>query len=145
MYNTSKKGGTRNSFSSGVAPFTQPGLEYKTILRLLWLGAAGLVTILSLLPASSPPLRALKGNDKLEHIAAYAVLTFLPSLHETPRILVRFALGVVALGVGLEFGQLLSEGRQFEVEDMIADSYGAIAGIVMGLPSRCWIQSSVRK
>jgi VanZ family protein len=145
MYNTSRKRGTRNSLSLVVAPFRQFGLEYKAILRLLWLGAASLVTMLSLLPASSPPLRALKGNDKLEHIAAYAVLTFLPSLHETPRTLVRVALGVVALGVGLEFGQLLSEGRQFDVEDMVADSYGALAGIIIGLPSRCWIQPSVRK
>ena len=96
---------------------------------MLWLGAVGLVTMFSLLPASSPSLRALKGNDKIEHFAAYAVLTFLPSLHETPKILVRLALGVVALGVGLEFGQLLSEGRQFDVEDMVVDSYGALAGL----------------
>ena len=142
MDNISKRD---NTLALGAVRSRQPGLEYKTILRVLWLGAVGLVTMFSLLPASSPSLRALKGNDKIEHFAAYAVLTFLPSLHETPKILVRLALGVVALGVGLEFGQLLSEGRQFDVEDMVVDSYGALAGIIMGLPSRCWIQPPVRK
>jgi VanZ family protein len=119
----------------------EPGLEYKNILRLLWLGAAGLVAMFSLLPASSPPLKAMiHGDDKLEHFAAYAVLTFLPSLHERPKILICIALAVMAMGIGLEFGQLLSEGRRFEVEDMVADSYGLLAGIIVGLPSRFWFQ-----
>jgi VanZ family protein len=118
----------------------KPGLEYKTVLRLLWLSATGLVIAFSLLPASSPPLQAMiHGNDKLKHFAAYAVLTFLPSLHERPKVIIWIAVAVMAMGVGLEFGQLLAEGRQFEVEDMVADSYGAVAGIIVGLPSRSWI------
>jgi len=97
--------------------------------------------VFSLLPASSPTLQAMiYGDDKLEHFAAYAVLAFLPSLHERPKLLVWVVAAVVVMGVGLEFGQLLSDGRRFEVEDMIADSYGVLAGIIVALPSRSWIQ-----
>ena len=103
----------------------------------------GLVIVFSLLPGSSPPLRAMFHiNDKLEHIAAYAALTFLPSLHEKPRALVRIGLAMMAMGVALEFGQLLSEGREFEVADMLADGLGLLAGMVIGLASRFWIHHS---
>jgi VanZ family protein len=76
---------------------------------------------------------ALQVNDKVQHVLAYVSLAFLPALHEPRRRLVSIALGLVALGILLEFGQLLSPGRSFEIGDMAADAAGVVAGISFGL------------
>jgi VanZ family protein len=118
--------------------------QYRLILRLLWLAAVGVVILFSLLPSSSAALQAvdaLQINDKIEHLCAYAGLAFLPVLHERWRTFVWIALALMAMGIGLEFGQLLSEGRQFEVADMVADGCGLLAGFVGGLLPRLWIRS----
>ena len=117
--------------------------EYRAILRLLWLIAVGVVVLFSLLPSSSPALQAvdaLQVNDKVEHLCAYAGLAFLPVLHERWRTFLLIALALIGMGIGLEFGQLLSDGRQFEVADMVADGYGVLAGLLAGLPPRVWIR-----
>jgi len=121
--------------------------EYRAILRLLWLIAVGVVVLFSLLPSSSPALQAvdaLQVNDKVEHLCAYAGLAFLPVLHERWRTFLLIALALIGMGIGLEFGQLLSDGRQFEVADMVADGYGVLAGLLAGLPPRVWIRRRSR-
>ena len=95
-----------------------------------------LVIIGSLLPAASAPMQAvaaLQVNDKVQHVLAYVSLAFLPALHEQRRRLAYIALGLVALGVLLEFGQLFSPGRSFEIGDMAADAAGVVAGTALGL------------
>jgi VanZ family protein len=81
-------------------------------------------------------IAALHINDKVLHVTAYVLLAFLPSLHERQRRLAFIALGLVALGVLLEFGQLLSPGRSFEIADMAADAAGVVAGASVGLWAR---------
>jgi len=78
-------------------------------------------------------IAALHINDKVEHVVAYLSLAFLPALHERRRRLAYIAPGLVALGVLLEFGQLWSPGRTFEIGDMLADAAGVIAGMSIGL------------
>ena len=59
------------------------------LLRWLWAAAFLAVIAGSLLPADSLPIRALSHfgvGDKLQHFAAYAVLAFLPALHERWRV-----------------------------------------------------------
>lgn len=75
-------------------------------------------------------------GDKIQHFAAYAALGFLPALHERQRMLAFVALGLVALGVLLEFGQTLSAGRFFEIGDMAANAVGVCFGVAFGLPLR---------
>jgi VanZ family protein len=90
----------------------------------------------SLLPGESAPMVALSSfqiNDKVQHILAYAALAFLPALHERRRLLAFIAPGLVALGILLEFGQLLAPGRAFELGDMAADAVGVIAGLLIGI------------
>ncbi|MCZ2147344.1 MAG: VanZ family protein [Bryobacterales bacterium] len=101
----------------------------------------------SLLPSSSSPMRAwsaLHIADKLQHFTAYAVLAFLPTLHERRPVFAGIALGIIAMGVCLEFGQRLSEGRFFEMGDMVANTGGVLTGLILGLPSRNWIFARVR-
>lgn len=125
-----------------------PPETVKRLLRLLW-GVALLVVIVgSLLPATSFAMRALDRlhvSDKLEHGLAYAVLALLPALHERRRIVLVSALGAVGLGVALEYAQLYSGWRDFEVADMIADAIGICIGEVAGWALRCsaWMQALV--
>ena len=117
---------------------TRPA-DAKKILRILWFLAILTVVIGSLLPGSSLPMRALDAlhiNDKLEHFGAYAVLAFLPAIHERKNFIVAAALGAVALGVALEFGQLISGWRDFEIGDMVADAVGVCVGMAAGIPMR---------
>jgi VanZ family protein len=103
---------------------------------MVWAALVVLVVIGSLLPAASAPMQmiaALHINDKVEHVVAYLSLAFLPALHERRRRLAYIAVGLVALGVLLEFGQLWSPGRTFEIGDMLADAAGVIAGMSIGL------------
>jgi len=117
----------------------RPNDQPRKWLRTLWFLALGGVVVSSLLPDYSPfiqELSRLNLSDKLEHFLAYAVLAFLPTLHERRRTLLALGLVVVALGVLLEFGQNLSVGRYFELGDMAANTFGVCTGFVLGLPLR---------
>ena len=113
--------------------------QARGLLRILWLLAVLIVVTGSLLPADSPPMRALSQlhlSDKFEHVVAYAVLACLPATHERRRVVVAAAIGAVALGVALEYLQLYSGWRDFEVGDMIADAAGAACGLAAASPLR---------
>jgi VanZ family protein len=115
------------------------GPRHRRWLRILWLAAAAAVIVGSLLPGSSLPMRALGEldiSDKVLHFAAYALLAFLPSLHEGWPALAAALAGAVALGVALEFAQRLSPGRNFEIADMAADTCGVLCGLLLALPLR---------
>ena len=109
------------------------------LLRLAWFLALLVVIVGELLPGDSLPMRDLTRlhiHDKVQHFAAYAVLAFLPALHERLRVLAFVALALVALGVTLEYGQLFSVGRFFEIGDMVANAVGVCFGVALGLPLR---------
>jgi VanZ family protein len=114
-------------------------LPLRTLLRIAWVAGVVLVIVGSLMPGDSTPIQALDRlniSDKLQHFASYAVLGFLPALHEGRRTVMILALGLVALGVLLEYGQLLSPSRDFEILDMVADTAGICIGVVAGWPFR---------
>ena len=67
---------------------------------------------------------------------AYTVLAFLPTIHERRGYIIAAAIGAVALGVGLEYAQLYSGWRDFEVRDMVADAAGVLTGVAAGIPLR---------
>jgi VanZ family protein len=98
-----------------------------------------LVVAGSILPESSLPaaLSRFPLSDKLQHFAAYCMLTALPALHEGKRALRAIVAGLLALIVGLEFGQVYSRGRSFEMADMLAGGCGAIAGLMLRLVAAC--------
>jgi VanZ family protein len=105
------------------------------LLRILWSVLALLVVVGSLLPAYSLPIQALDKlhiPDKVIHFLAYAVLAFLPALHETRRMTALFLASVMLLGVLIEFGQRYSVGRFSEVADVLANGWGVICGLLLG-------------
>jgi VanZ family protein len=114
-------------------------LRARRRLRILWSLAVALVIVGSLLPGTSFAMQSLGHlgiGDKLLHFAAYALLGFLPALHERWPALTASLLGVILLGVLLEFAQRFSAGRSFEPADMVADACGALCGFLLALPLR---------
>jgi VanZ family protein len=110
------------------------------LLYLLWLLSILLVITGSLLPASSPVIRAvgrLPVNQKVLHFCGYTWLAILAFLTIKRRSLaVMLALSMILLGVALEFGQKLVPGRAFEIRDMFINGFGVLTGIVIGILSR---------
>lgn len=104
-------------------------------LRKLWLvtgfGFVALVVYLSLTPT---PVPVPDVGFKLGHVLAYAWLMFWWT-HLVPPGRARLALvaALVALGVGLEYAQLLTPNRHFSFGDMRDDGIGVIAGWLCAL------------
>jgi VanZ family protein len=93
------------------------------------------VIVGSVLPSDSGAMKALDKleiSDKIEHVGAYFVLAFLPAIHERRRFVIAAAIGAVALGIALEYVQLYSGWRDFEVADMVADAAGVCLGAAIG-------------
>jgi VanZ family protein len=91
-----------------------------------WAWAAAIVW-LSLTP--SPPEVDIEHGDKLGHFASYGLLMFWFAqfyLQRGSRI--AYALGFIAMGVGLEFAQGQLGYRSYDVIDMCANSIGVLLG-----------------
>jgi len=111
-------------------------VKVKRLLDILWSLSAIAVIVGSLLPAQSAAMESLAKlaiNDKVEHFLGYVVLGMLPSLHRRGWSLSAFLIGTLALGILLEFGQMYSPGRSFDLWDMAADAVGTAAGLCIGL------------
>jgi hypothetical protein len=107
-----------------LKPFKRPWLWAG-----LWMLAIAVVVIGSLLPGKDlPPLPV---SDKLEHFAAYAVL----SAGAVQLFVRRLSWGfvcvlLVLLGIGLEFLQAkMALGRMLDRYDALANTFGVLIGL----------------
>lgn len=104
----------------------------------LWLGLWGLalaaVLLGSLLPAPELP-QLPHGADKLEHFGGYGLLAaFAVQLFATRAALLRAGLGLVALGIALEFAQAwFTSTRMPDAWDALANAAGVAAGLATAL------------
>ncbi len=121
-------------------PSTSPSLAYWRLVNIAWILSVLLVVAGSLLPASSPVIRAvgsLPVSTKVLHFCAYAWLALLALLARKHRPLALVAaLAMILLGVALEFGQKLVPGREFEIRDMFINGFGCLTGITIAVLSR---------
>ncbi len=88
------------------------------VLLLLAVAISSIITI-------PPPLKAIMLQDKVAHTLAYASLMGWFSQiyrHDLTRLIL--AVGLVAMGVGIEFIQGTTTTRQFDVLDMLANTSG---------------------
>jgi VanZ family protein len=71
------------------------------------------------------------GGDKLEHFAGYGLLAAgAVQLYASRRALWRAGVGLVLLGIALEFAQgALTTTRQMDWHDALANSVGVLAGM----------------
>ena len=90
-------------------------------------GWAAAIVWLSLTPA--PPEVDIAHSDKLGHFAGYGLLMFwFAQLYQQRKSRIAYALGFVAMGVGLEFLQGQLGYRTYEVFDMYANALGVLLG-----------------
>jgi VanZ family protein len=90
------------------------------------------VMAVSLVPSDSAVKRAMDAldvSDKLLHFLAYFMLMLLPALHERRLATAPLAVGLISLGVVLEFSELLVAGRSYELGDMLANAAGVLVGL----------------
>lgn len=101
-------------------------------LAVGWLLLAAIV-FFSLTPA--PPELGVDQGDKLGHFAAYGLVTlWFAQLYTQRRQRVRLFFAMTALGVLMEYAQLATGYRSFEVADMAADALGAALGWLAAPP-----------
>lgn len=98
-------------------------------------GCAAVIAWLSL--TSAPPEVDIEYGDKLGHFAAYGLLMFwFSQLYPKRTTRVAYAIGLVAMGVGLEFLQGQLGYRTYEVFDMYANTLGVLLGWAAALALR---------
>lgn len=96
-----------------------------------WLLVLAIIT-LSLTPA--PPHLNVEHGDKLGHFAAYGLVTlWLAQLYTGLHPRIGLVVGMVALGIALEYAQRATGYRSFEVADMVADAIGVAIGWLAAL------------
>ncbi len=106
-------------------------LKYRNVwLTGGWL-LVSLIVYLSLTPHPPEPM-SFPNADKLEHGFAYAVLSWwfcqiYLSLRQREIVIVT----LIAMGVSIEFLQGWSGYRYFEYADMLANSIGAVFGLLL--------------
>lgn len=111
------------------------GTGARRLLLLIWVVSLAVVIVGSLIPGAVltkiDPLETYL-NDKGEHFLAYLALAFLPPLTFANRLFAwAVSVGMLAVGIGLEFAQRLTPDRQFDYADMRADGFGVAAGMVL--------------
>lgn len=106
-------------------------------LHTLWLSIGwALVLFVVYLSLTPHPISIpAEHGDKVGHLAAYAALMLWFAQiysHVTRRLTLAGAL--VALGIALEFAQLFTATRTFEIADMLADGVGVAIGWLVAPP-----------
>lgn len=115
--------------------------NWRIVWTLIGWGMVLLVVHLSLTPRPPEPL-GLQLWDKAYHTVGYLVLTYwFAQLYERRTAV---ALGILALGSSLEIAQGYSGHRQASGLDMLANTLGVAAGVVLArrLPNPLkWIET----
>ena len=104
---------------------------------IIWLARSsfvvglGIVIVLSLTPASGLPSTDI--SDKIEHFLGYFALAVAGAAgfhgHRDRLIMI---LGLIAFGILMEFGQMVSPGRDPSIGDGIANALGVLCGVTVG-------------
>jgi len=109
----------------------------------LWCLAVAVVVVVSLVPA--PDLPHAPGGDKLHHFLGYCALAAAAvQLFARWPALLGAGLGLVLLGIGLEYAQgALSPTRMADRWDALANTLGVIAGLGTRLTPWCDLLLSI--
>lgn len=99
----------------------------------LWVLAVLFVIVVCLIPP--PPIPVPENGDKVEHFLAYFILSgSAVQLFRQGRPLLWVGLGLVLMGIGIEFGQgALTRDRMADPMDALANTVGVLAGLGLAL------------
>jgi len=109
--------------------------EHRARRFWLLLGWLLVLLVIYLSLTAAPVTLPIREGDKFSHAFAYFVLmSWFANLYHRMSVRATFAGGFVALGVVLEFIQLWTGYRSFEVTDMAAGAFGVVAGWIIAPP-----------
>ncbi|SFR86043.1 VanZ like family protein [Stenotrophomonas maltophilia] len=99
----------------------------------LWVLAVLFVIVVCLIPP--PPIPVPENGDKVEHFLAYFILSgSAVQLFRQGRPLLWVGLGLVLMGIGIEFAQgALTRDRMADPMDAVANTVGVLAGMGLAL------------
>lgn len=108
-------------------------LRFRSVWIAIGWALVWLIVYLSLTPRPIP-IPGEEG-DKLAHALAYFVLMlWFAQLYWGGKQRLGLALACTGLGVGLEYAQLLTASREFDIADMAADGLGVLLGWLAAPP-----------
>jgi len=109
-----------------LLPLRFPAL-WSSIVWLLTLG----VIVGSLIPSELAALASFGIRDKILHAAGYLLLMVCFAGVYRRSVYPIIAFGLLALGIGLELLQLMTETRSFDWYDVAMNGSGVVAGFVL--------------
>ena len=111
-----------------IKPLRRPRLW-----TVLWVLAVLFVIVVCLIPP--PPIPVPENGDKVEHFLAYFILSgSAVQLFRQGRPLLWVGLGLVLMGIGIEFAQgALTRDRMADPMDALANTVGVLAGLGLAL------------
>lgn len=113
---------------SAAAPVLKP-LRRRRLWLALWAVAVLTVVVVCLIPP--PPIPLPENSDKGEHFLAYFILAgSAVQLFRRGRPLLWVGLGLVLMGIGIEFAQgALTSNRSADPMDAVANTIGVLVGL----------------
>lgn len=120
--------------------FTQPVSPPKAQLKLkIWWQISAYALLAAVLVASLMPTEFIpQGNDKIQHLLTYSVLSvwyFLVFQARIPKSRARIAVGLIVFGGIIELLQGLTSYRYAEWADVLANSCGVLIATLL-LPQK---------
>jgi VanZ family protein len=110
---------------------TAPHRRFHPIFLAVWVVQLVAVIAGSLVPGRMVP-SVVGEHDKWAHFAGYLLLGFLPLAGaRSPKLGIVLALAAIPLGGALELGQHFVPGRTPDFADALANSCGALVGMVV--------------
>lgn len=107
-------------------------LRHVPIYVLIGLTLIGIVVWLSLAQLSGVP--DFQSSDKVGHVLAYMALAFWHSQYvRPPGPMVICCIGLILLGISMEWAQSLTDYRLAEWGDVVANTLGVLIGAALGL------------
>jgi VanZ family protein len=103
----------------------------------VWLAIGWLLIVLAVIASIMPVQHLPKPpgvTDKMEHVAAYALLAlWFAGIYPRSRYVV-IGIGLFVMGIAVEWAQgAMPFGRQSDLRDVVANSIGIVAGLMLAL------------
>ena len=120
-----------------VPPMEMNVSNSSLVLRRLWviIGWLGIAAVIYVSLIPRPPQLGIAHGNRIGHVFVYALLIlWFAQIAVVPGQRLRYAGGLIALAVGLEFAQLATYYRTFSYWDMAGGALGVIVGWVLAPP-----------
>ena len=113
--------------NGGLKPLRWP----RFWVALWWLSIAALIVVCLVPLDGLPPLP--DNSDKVEHLLGYFIMAAAAVQLYRGRLLLQAAIGLVALGIAIEFAQGMTAYRSADAYDAMFNTMGVLLGMATAL------------